>query len=84
MDKEWKTKSTVLKLFTDKQGNGQMVGMDVIKKELELRDQQIQTLEIKVLDLHHSLEGFKKLQFDYSQLQKDFDTVKTSNEVLKK
>lgn len=66
MDKEWKTKSTVLKLFTDKQGNGQMVGMDVIKKELELRDQQIQTLEVKVLDLHHNLEGFKKLQFDYT------------------
>ena len=56
----------MLKLFTDKQGNVQMVGMDVIKKELELRDQQIQTLEVKVLDLHHNLEGFKKLQFDYT------------------
>lgn len=42
-----------------------MVGMDTIKKELESRDAQIQTLEVKVLDLHHSLEGFKKLKFDF-------------------
>ena len=38
LDTEWKTKQTVLRLFSDGNGPGQMVGMDTIKKEMQQRD----------------------------------------------